>query len=236
MTTKKTGRLSSGVIAALACMVAAPGALAQEAHSSGEPHGSGNIEVMGRFERDDGLEISYSDIEIEQEPGRPFAYLARVLGPTKGLDIVSIEDPSSPRLLHEWRIEDPELHIGLGGMDTKYFKHEGRYYVIQSLQFMGGPNADLGAVVLDVTGLPDGSTVREVGRIRAPDTPGGFHNIFAYKHSSGAPILVATTSGQHANVYDLAAFQSGFGLMIGWLAISAVLILFTRETGCRQQG
>lgn len=211
MTTKKTGRLSSGVIAALACMVAAPGALAQEAHNSGEPHGSGNIEVMGRFERDDGLEISYSDIEIEQEPGRPFAYLARVLGPTKGLDIVSIEDPSSPRLLHEWRIEDPELHIGLGGMDTKYFKHEGRYYVIQSLQFMGGPNADLGAVVLDVTGLPDGSAVREVGRIRAPDTPGGFHNIFAYKHSSGAPILVATTSGQHANVYDLAAFLDGAG-------------------------
>ena len=37
-------------------------------------------------------------------------------------------------------------------------------------------------------------------------------------------------------VYDLAAFQSGFSLMIGWLAVSALLILFTRETGCRQQG
>ena len=157
----------------------------------------------------DGLTISYTDVEVEQEPGRPYVYLARVLGPTKGMDIVSIEDPANPELLYQWRIEDPELHIGLGGMDTKYFKHDGRYYVIQSLQFFGGPDSDLGAVVLDVTGLPDASTVKEVGRIRAPDTPTGFHNIWAYKHSSGKPILVATTSGPHANLYDLEAFLEG---------------------------
>ena len=95
-------------------------------------------------------------------------------------------------------------------MDPKYFKHDGRYYLVQSVQFApGGPNVDLGAVVFDVTGLPDVSTVKEVGRIRAPDTPGGFHNIFMYKHSSGAPLLFATTSGPHANVYDMAAFLAG---------------------------
>lgn len=178
--------------------------------------GTPNIKVVGRFHADDGTEISYTDVEVEQEPGRPYLYLARVFGPTKGLDIVSIADPAHPELLYQWRIEDSELHLPLGGMDTKYFKHEGRYYVIQSLQFMGGPDMDLGAVVLDVTGLPDPSTVREAARIRAPDTPGGFHNIFAYRHSSGTPILVATTSGTHANVYDLAALldgAEGYGLL-----------------------
>lgn len=192
--------------AVVALLVTIPAAFAQ---GTADAPGTDNMEVVGRLQSDDGLEISYTDVEIEQEPGRPYAYLARVLGPTKGMDIVSIEDPANPKLLYRWRIEDPELHIGLGGMDTKYFKHDGRYYVIQSVQFFGGPDTDLGAVVFDVTGLPDASTVKEVGRIRAPDTPSGFHNIWAYKHSSGKPIMVATTSGPHANLYDLAAFLDG---------------------------
>jgi len=35
-------------------------------------------------------------------------------------------------------------------------------------------------------------------------------------------------------VYDVAAYRSGFGLMLGWVALSFVLLLFTRETGCQQ--
>ena len=51
-----------------------------------------------------------------------------------------------------------------GGMDVKHFKWNDRYYVVQSLQFgSGGPNNDLGAVVLDVTGLPDPTTVHRGG-------------------------------------------------------------------------
>jgi hypothetical protein len=203
--TKRSG-WQGVILAAGVVLAAAPGLSAQ---GTPEQPGTDNMEVLGRHHVDDGLQISYTDVEVEQEPGRPYVYLARVLGPTKGMDIVSIEDPANPELLYQWRIEDPELHIALGGMDTKYFKHEGRYYVIQSLQFFGGPDSDLGAVVFDVTGLPDASTVTEVGRIRAPDTPTGFHNIWAYKHSSGKPILVATTSGPHANLYDLDAFLDG---------------------------
>ena len=37
-----------------------------------------------------------------------------------------------------------------------------------------------------------------------------------------------------ARVYDLAAFQTGFSLMIGWAVLSLALLFFTRETGCRQ--
>jgi hypothetical protein len=202
----RTTRIGWIAAAAIGLLVAAPAAFGQATED--EP-GTENMKLIGQHHAGDGLEISYTDVEVEQEPGRPYAYLARVLGPTKGMDIVSIEDPANPELLYQWRIEDPELHIGLGGMDTKYFKHDGRYYVIQSLQFFGGPDTDLGAVVFDVTGLPDASTVKEVGRIRAPDTPTGFHNIWAYKHSSGTPLLVATTSGPHANLYDLSAFLDG---------------------------
>lgn len=37
-----------------------------------------------------------------------------------------------------------------------------------------------------------------------------------------------------ARIYDLAAFRTGFSLMLGWAALSLILLFFTRETGCRQ--
>jgi MFS family permease len=37
------------------------------------------------------------------------------------------------------------------------------------------------------------------------------------------------------HVYDLAAYKSGFLLMIGWLVIAALLVCFTAETHCRQK-
>ena len=64
--------------------------------------------------------------------------------------------------------------------------------------------------MLDVTGLPDPTTVTEVARIRSPDTPGGFHNIFVYKHSNGRVLLIATVSGPFAHVYDLGHVVDGF--------------------------
>ena len=95
-------------------------------------------------------------------------------------------------------------------MDVKHFKVDGRYYVVQSLQFsQGGPDADMGAVVLDVTGLPDPSTVREVARIREPLLPGGFHNIFVYQHSDGRVLLFTTVRGPSAHVYDLRKVVNG---------------------------
>jgi hypothetical protein len=35
-------------------------------------------------------------------------------------------------------------------------------------------------------------------------------------------------------IYSLEAYQSGFSLMLAWLALALLLILFTRETDCRQ--
>ena len=173
--------------------------------------GSDNIEVLGHLPL--GPFLNVSDMDLEQEMSRPYAYVSRMVwgeGGAKGLDIVSLEDPSHPELIYEWRIEEEDLHVGTGGMDVKYFKIDDRYYVVQSLQFgQGGPDSDMGAVVLDVTGLPDPSTVREVARIREPLLPGGFHNIFVYKHSDGRVLLFTTVSGPYSHVYDLGRVVAG---------------------------
>ena len=175
--------------------------------------GSSNVQVLSHRPLD--RIFTVGDIELEQELSRPFAYVGRTEGavPRSGFNIVSVADPNNAKLLYYWQIEDPELHASGGGggcLDNKYFKLRDRYYDIQACQFrQGRPDHDLGAVVFDVTGLPDTSRIEEIGRIRAPDTGGGFHNIFAYKHSDGRVLLFTTTSGPHSNVYDMGRFVSG---------------------------
>jgi hypothetical protein len=84
-----------------------------------------------------------------------------------------------------------------------YWKTAGRYYYAQSFQWVqGSPDADLGALVFDVTSLPDTTRIKEVGRIRVPTAPGGFHNMYAYRHSDGRALLFTTTQGGYAHIYD----------------------------------
>ncbi|WP_167527634.1 MFS transporter [Desulfosarcina alkanivorans] len=42
------------------------------------------------------------------------------------------------------------------------------------------------------------------------------------------------TLADGVRVYSVAAYHSGFSLMLAWIAVSFILLLFTRETGCRQ--
>lgn len=173
---------------------------------------SSNLRLLSHIPLGDSLTVS--DIELEQEMSRPFAYVGRMF--VRGFDIIDLSDPENAELLHSWRIEDAELHQGTGMMDGKQFKHDGRYYYVQSTQFgQGGPNSDLGAIVFDVTGLPDVSTLKEVARIRAEDAPGGFHNIFIYKHSDGRPLLITTSSDPNAHVYDLSRVIRGEDGLVG---------------------
>lgn len=167
--------------------------------------GSANIHVVAHIPL--GSPESVSDVDVEQDPTRPYAYVSRRNG-TIGFDVISLADPDNVHVAYSWRIENPDLHRG-GAMDGRYFKHEGRYYFVQSMQLgQGGPNSDVGAIVFDVTDLPE--RVVEVARIRQPDAPGGFHNIFVYKHSSGLPLLFAT-SGPQAKVFDLDRVIKGAG-------------------------
>ncbi len=167
--------------------------------------GSDNITVLGHLPL--GPRLSVADMDMEQEVDRPYVYVSRMVfgdDGEKGTDIISIADPENPKLLLGWRIENQDLHLPTGGKDVKHFKIGDRYYVVQSYQFgQGGPDDDLGAIILDVTGLPDASTVKEVARIREPELPGGFHNIFVYKHSNDKVLLLSTVSGPFAHVYDL---------------------------------
>ena len=206
----RTGVITITTLAGIIAFPMAPPLLAQE---SAEQRGSDNIEVVSHLPL--GAPGSVSDIEIEQEMSRPFVYLGREVfgegsGMERGMDIIDVSDPANPEVIHRWRIEDSELHVGAGGKDLKYFKCDDRYYLVLSIQFrQGGPNADLGAVVFDVTGLPDVSTFKEVARIQGPRQLGGFHNIFVYKHSNGRPLLFSTTSSPTAHVYDLGYVVEG---------------------------
>ncbi len=204
-------RPSSLALAALATLCTLPLSAQTDVPWSPLHPGSPNIHVLGHLPL--GPRLSVADMDLDQDLDRPYAYVSRMVygdaGP-KGLDIISIADPSHPELIYKWRIENQDLHMRTGGMDVKNFKWKGRYYVVQSLQFgSGGPDTDLGAVILDVTGLPDASKVKEVARIREPDMPGGFHNIFIYKHSDGRVYLFTTARAPGALVYDLGKIVEG---------------------------
>lgn len=148
-------------------------------------------------------------LEMEQELSRPFVYVARRYHPS-GFDVVSIDDPERARRIHSWELTGSQGDSGPGAVSGRYFKLDNRYFYALAFRFdEGGPHSDLGAVVFDVTGLPNASTVREVARIRGGPAAGGFSNLFAYKHSDGRVLLVAAAAGPHALVYDAARLLSG---------------------------
>lgn len=169
--------------------------------------GSPNMRVMAHIPL--GGDFSTPDIEIEQELSRPYAYVSRRYQHS-GFDIINLKDPAQAYVMYEWRMENPELHQGTGGLAPAYVKIGGRYYFVNSYQYSSnGKDGDLGASVFDVTGLPDTSKIREVARIRTPDTRGGFHEIFAYKHSSGRALVFTTGGNPGARIYDIGKTVSG---------------------------
>lgn len=176
--------------------------------------GTKNVKTVRHVENNKGT-WKAADVELEQDRNRPYVYVSGFVN--YNFKIYDIRNPSAPKEIFEWTIENPELHRGIGAMDGKYFKIGDRYYFSQSFQFQQGtPDADLGAVIFDVTGLPDPSAVKEVARIRYAQAPGGFHNTFAYKHSSGRALLFTTIPGDKALIWDLDKVVKG-GDAASWL-------------------
>src|SRR6185312_10851906 len=199
-------------VVALATVGLATAAAAQDPGVSVKPFdqkrgGSPNVHMLSHVVTHKGA-WKLADVEMEQDPNRPYVYAC---GFTNfDVQIYDVKDPSHPKMVYSWTIENPELHRGIGAMDGKYFKIGKKYYYAQSYQFMQGtPDADLGAVIFDVTGLPDSSKVKVVARIRYPKAPGGFHNTFAYKHSDGRVLYFTTVNEGHALIYDLDKVVSG---------------------------
>ena len=193
-------------------LLLAPTARAQDpgvpvAASDQKHNGSANIKALGHVVSHAGP-WKAADLEIEQDRDRPYLYVCGFVN--FDTQIYDISNTANPKKIFDWTIENPELHKGIGAMDGKYFKIKGRYYYSQSFQFQqGSPDADLGAVVFDVTGLPDPAKVKVVARIRYPQSPGGFHNTFAYKHSDGRALLFVTINQSKALIYDLDKVVSG---------------------------
>lgn len=202
------------VLATLACGASVAGA--QQDHAPGvlpgvKFGGSPNVKVLGHIPL--GGYFRVMDNEIEQEPSRPYAYVSQSRD-RPGFSIIDLHDVEHPKLLYSWKIQNAELHGGTGGMDGKYFKLKtksgAKYYYVQSLQFGGsGPDADLGAVIADVTSLPDTTKIKIVKELRYPEAKGGYHNMFAYKHSDGRILLVTTVSAPYALVYDMEKTLAG---------------------------
>ena len=107
-----------------ALLALAGGAHAQSADAA--PVHTENIKVLSHVELGDPLSVS--DLELEQDLDRPFAYVGRMF--VHGFDVIDLRDPGNADVLYSWRIEDAELHTGTGMMDGKLFRDGGRWYYV----------------------------------------------------------------------------------------------------------
>ena len=150
-----------------------------------------------------------ADIEIEQDRDRPYVYVSR-LHQLRRADLRHQQPARSRRRSTTGRSRIRSCTAASARWTASTSRSANRYYYAQSYQFMqGSPDADLGAVIFDVTGLPDPRKVKVVARIRYPQSPGGFHNTFAYKHSDGRVLYFATVNESKALIYDLDKVVSG---------------------------
>src|SRR6185503_12848740 len=142
--------------------------------------GSRNVSIISHIPLGGGggisisnTEIRAADLEIEQELSRPYAYVP-MLGWPSQVHFINLKDPKKAQVVYTWHLENPDLHKGLGALSPTYLKTHGRYYFFNGFQWApNGPNADLGGILWDVTGMPDSSKIKEVKRIRYPEAPGG---------------------------------------------------------------
>jgi hypothetical protein len=200
---------------ALAALLAAAGtprsADGQAQHPRPGQTGTPNLHVVAHVPLAGYLQVA--DIDIEQELSRPYVYVSRGLSRPAGFDIISVKNigKDKAQILYAWNVPNADLHVGLGALRGRYFKTHGRYYYVQCFQFaQGSPDADLGAIVFDVTSLPDTTGIKEVARIRVANAPGGFHNIYTYKHSDGRALLFASTTAKpYAQIFDLDKLVAG---------------------------
>lgn len=176
--------------------------------------GSPNVELVAHLSEWEYFEVG--GIDLDEDPSRPYVYLHTWKGES-GFDVIDVSDPRAPEVIHSWRFERrDEYEIGRGE-NIEHFVRNGRSYLVvpHETNDEGGVDADLCAVVFDVTDLPDGSKVREVARIREPDTVRGCIFIFPYVHSSGklylflAPDGVAEGAMPHIKIYDADELLAG---------------------------
>jgi hypothetical protein len=168
--------------------------------------GSPNVNLLAHLPLEGYFSLGGPD--VEQELSRPYVYISG-MNDKPGFTIVSIADPTKPRLIHQVRWPRTEQHAGLGGENGRYFKLNNRYYYAKTVQFNApGPDDTLGLVIYDVTGLPNPASVRRVAHIGAVGAR--VVHVFPYKHSDGRLLLITTPRvGPFAQIYDAARLIAG---------------------------
>ena len=58
-----------------------------------------------------------ADVELEQDPSRPYVYLCGFVN--FGVQVYDISNKASPKKVFSWTIENPELHRGIGAMEHR---------------------------------------------------------------------------------------------------------------------
>ena len=167
----------------------------QDALGQDSPRSSRNIHAAGRLL----IEGGTSAIAIDQDMARPFAYLATRAVPA-GFVALDLGDIAEPRVIAEWH---PGEQGRQASHDLATFVHRGRHYLTQAFaESTDGVASQIGAIVFDVTELPG---ISEAARISAP---GGYRALFAYRHSSGRSLMLATGGGT-LDIFDIANMLQG---------------------------
>ena len=196
-------------------VVALVGIRTARARQNGTPYSSRNIEFVSHHPLGGTLAVTgettggfealgrrTGDLTIEQDENRPFVYVARRFNPS-GFTALDLSTPSEPDILYEWNFASN--HDGVGATDITHFKANDRYYVVLGVQFTkDDPDSELAAIVFDVTEIASGK-VKESARIRRV---GGYHHLFAYRHSNNITLLFGAGGGT-LDGFDVQSLLSG---------------------------
>ena len=127
---------------------------------------------------------------MDQEEGRPFVFVAREQQDRSDIAAINIADPSQPRIVGTW--EPQGRKIG----DLTLFRHNTRTYLAVT-------HSD-GLSVREVSDPDEGQFDPAAGVAH----PGGYHHVFAYRHSNGRSYLM-TTGGGPIDVFDIDRLLEG---------------------------
>jgi len=127
---------------------------------------------------------------MDQEKGRPFVFVAREDDEGPEVVAININRPERPINVGSWRLRAD----GVG--DLTLFRHGSRSYLAVT--------HSEGLSVREVTDPDEGQFDPAADIVR----PGGYHHVFAYRHSNGRSYLLATGGGP-IDVFDVDQLLDG---------------------------
>ena len=201
---------SAAVVLAIANLAAPPSLVGQDAPpgiptgvvSGVKVGGSSNMHLIAHVPL--GGYFRVADGDIEQELSRPYAYVAQTR------DQIGFDDHRSPRpaqrqgplpVAHRERRRCTRGWARCGRSTSSSMAATTSRSAPSSARARRTPTWARSSSTSRACPTP-----RRSKRSRAfgsPSMPGGFHNLFPYKHSDGRVLLFTTTTGAQANVYDM---------------------------------